>query len=100
MNDNRKSCDILSKIQIHRAREKVSEIKLNYANKVFTYPIPIYQTMIFSYLRTRDSQAVIRIVLSFKEMLKQCRQRQIRCIVCYRLDRISRNVGDFFRFNR
>ena len=28
-------------------------------------------------------------------MLKQCRQRQIRCIVCYRLDRISRNVGDF-----
>ena len=50
-----------------RAREKVSEIKLNYANKVFTYPIPIYQTMIFSYLRTRDSQAVIRIVLSFRK---------------------------------
>ena len=50
-----------------RAREKVSETKLNYANKVFTYPILIYQTMIFLSLRTRDSQAVIRIVLSFRK---------------------------------
>lgn len=31
----------------------------------------------------------------FQEMLKLCRQKQIRCIVCYRLDRISRNVSDY-----
>lgn len=31
----------------------------------------------------------------FQEMLKQCRQKKIGCIVCYRLDRISRNVGDY-----
>lgn len=31
----------------------------------------------------------------FQEMLKLCREKQIQCIVCYRLDRISRNVGDY-----
>ena len=31
----------------------------------------------------------------FQEMLKLCRKKQIQCIVCYRLDRISRNVGDY-----
>ncbi|MEZ3455280.1 MAG: recombinase family protein [Oscillospiraceae bacterium] len=31
----------------------------------------------------------------FQEMLKRCRQKEIVCIVCYRLDRISRNVGDY-----
>lgn len=31
----------------------------------------------------------------FQEMLKQCRQKKIGCIVCYRLDRISRNVSDY-----
>ncbi|MBQ9078949.1 MAG: recombinase family protein [Ruminococcus sp.] len=31
----------------------------------------------------------------FQKMLKLCREKQIRCIVCYRLDRISRNVGDY-----
>ncbi len=31
----------------------------------------------------------------FQEMMKQCRQKQIKSIVCYKLDRISRNVGDF-----
>ena len=28
-------------------------------------------------------------------MLKLCREKQIKCIVCYRLDRISRNVSDY-----
>ena len=31
----------------------------------------------------------------FQEMLKLCRKKQIKCIVCYRLDRISRNVSDY-----
>lgn len=31
----------------------------------------------------------------FQKMLKLCREKQIKCIVCYRLDRISRNVGDY-----
>lgn len=31
----------------------------------------------------------------FQEMLNLCRQKEIRCIVCYKLDRISRNVSDF-----
>jgi len=32
---------------------------------------------------------------NFKEMMKAVRDNQIKVIVCYRLDRISRNVGDF-----
>lgn len=31
----------------------------------------------------------------FQAMMKQVRQNQIRAVVCYKLDRISRNVGDF-----
>lgn len=31
----------------------------------------------------------------FQEMLKLCRQKKIKCIVCYKLDRISRNVSDY-----
>lgn len=31
----------------------------------------------------------------FQEMLKQCREKKIKSIVCYRLDRISRNVSDY-----
>lgn len=31
----------------------------------------------------------------FQKMLKLCREKQIKCIVCYRLDRISRNVSDY-----
>lgn len=31
----------------------------------------------------------------FQEMLNLCRKKQIKCIVCYRLDRISRNVSDY-----
>ena len=31
----------------------------------------------------------------FKRMMKAVRDNQIKVIVCYRLDRISRNVGDF-----
>ena len=31
----------------------------------------------------------------FQRMLKDLREDQLDCIVCYRLDRISRNVGDF-----
>lgn len=31
----------------------------------------------------------------FQAMMKQIRANQIRAVVCYRLDRISRNVGDF-----
>lgn len=33
----------------------------------------------------------------FQELLKQVRDNNIKMIVCYRLDRISRNVGDFAR---
>jgi len=32
---------------------------------------------------------------SFKKMMKAVRENQIKVIVCYRLDRISRNAGDF-----
>lgn len=31
----------------------------------------------------------------FQKMLKLCHERQIKCIACYRLDRISRNVCDY-----
>lgn len=31
----------------------------------------------------------------FRTMLKEIREKKPDCIVCYRLDRISRNVGDF-----
>ena len=31
----------------------------------------------------------------FQAMMKQIRANQIQAVVCYRLDRISRNVGDF-----
>ena len=31
----------------------------------------------------------------FQEMMKLCRKRKIKCIVCYRLDRISRNICDY-----
>lgn len=31
----------------------------------------------------------------FQNMMKQIRTKQIKAIICYRLDRISRNVGDF-----
>lgn len=31
----------------------------------------------------------------FKELLKDCREKKFDCLICYRLDRISRNVSDF-----
>jgi len=31
----------------------------------------------------------------FQEMMKRARQKQLDCIVCYKLDRISRSVSDF-----
>lgn len=31
----------------------------------------------------------------FQEMLNSCRKKEIKAIVCYRLDRISRNISDF-----
>jgi len=31
----------------------------------------------------------------FQQMMKDIRENQIQAVVCYRLDRISRNVGDF-----
>lgn len=31
----------------------------------------------------------------FKEMMKAARAKELRAVVCYRLDRISRNIGDF-----
>lgn len=31
----------------------------------------------------------------FKDMMKLVHKKQISCIVCYRLDRISRDIGDF-----
>jgi len=32
---------------------------------------------------------------NFIEMMKEARTGRISCIICYRLDRISRNIGDF-----
>ncbi len=31
----------------------------------------------------------------FQKMMRLCREKQIKCIVCYRIDRISRNLSDF-----
>lgn len=33
----------------------------------------------------------------FKKMMKLCREKKIHTVVCYRLDRISRNVSDFVK---
>lgn len=32
-----------------------------------------------------------------QQMMKLCREKKIRAVVCYRLDRISRNTGDFIK---
>lgn len=31
----------------------------------------------------------------FQEMMTLVKKKNVNCIVCYRLDRISRNIGDF-----
>ena len=33
----------------------------------------------------------------FQEMMKRCRNNEFRIVICYRLDRISRNTSDFVR---
>ena len=33
----------------------------------------------------------------FREMLERCREGEFRLVICYRLDRISRNTADFVR---
>lgn len=33
----------------------------------------------------------------FQTMMKACREKKIQQVICYRLDRISRNTGDFIR---
>ena len=49
--------------------------------------IVVYEDEGFSGKNTKRPQ--------FQQMLKACRNREIRMIVCYRLDRISRNTIDF-----
>ena len=70
-----------------------NQIELCKQNIRLSYPdvteddIIIFEDEGFSGGNTRRPQ--------FQEMLKLCRKKQIRCIVCYRLDRISRNVSDY-----
>lgn len=35
----------------------------------------------------------------YQEMLEMCRQEELKCIVCYKLDRLSRNTSDFFELS-
>lgn len=94
MNDNRKVAIYSRKSKFTGKGESIgNQIELCKQSIHLFYPdlsdddILIFEDEGFSGGNTNRPQ--------FQEMLKQCRQRQIRCIVCYRLDRISRNVGDF-----
>ena len=94
MNDNRKVAIYSRKSKFTGKGESIgNQIELCKQSIHLSYPdlsdddILIFEDEGFSGGNTNRPQ--------FQEMLKQCRQRQIRCIVCYRLDRISRNVGDF-----
>ncbi len=49
--------------------------------------IKIYQDEGFTGYNTNRPQ--------FQEMMKDIRNKKIKCVIVYRLDRISRNVGDF-----
>ncbi len=94
MNDNRKFAIYSRKSKFTGKGESIgNQIELCRQNIRLSYPdisdddILIFEDEGFSGGNTNRPQ--------FQEMLKLCRQKQIRCIVCYRLDRISRNVSDY-----
>ncbi len=94
MNDNRKFAIYSRKSKFTGKGESIgNQIELCRQNIHLSYPdisdddILIFEDEGFSGGNTNRPQ--------FQEMLKLCRQKQIRCIVCYRLDRISRNVSDY-----
>lgn len=94
MNDNRKFAIYSRKSKFTGKGESIgNQIELCKQNIHLSYPdisdddILVFEDEGFSGGNTNRPQ--------FQEMLKLCRQKQIRCIVCYKLDRISRNVGDF-----
>ncbi|MCM1226848.1 MAG: recombinase family protein [Clostridium sp.] len=94
MNDNRKFAIYSRKSKFTGKGESIgNQIELCRQNIRMSYPditdddILIFEDEGFSGGNTNRPQ--------FQGMLKLCRQKQIRCIVCYKLDRISRNVGDF-----
>lgn len=94
MNDNRKLAIYSRKSKFTGKGESIgNQIELCRQNIHLSYPdisdddILIFEDEGFSGGNTNRPQ--------FQEMLKLCRQKQIRCIVCYRLDRISRNVSDY-----
>ena len=94
MNDNRKFAIYSRKSKFTGKGESIgNQIELCKQNIHLSYPdisdddILVFEDEGFSGGNTNRPQ--------FQEMLKLCRQKQIRCIVCYKLDRISRNIGDF-----
>ena len=94
MNDNRKFAIYSRKSKFTGKGESIgNQIELCKQNIRLSYPdvteddILIFEDEGFSGGNTRRPQ--------FQEMLKLCRKKQIKCIVCYRLDRISRNVSDY-----
>lgn len=94
MNDTRKFAIYSRKSKFTGKGESIgNQIELCKQNIRLSYPdvteedILIFEDEGFSGGNTRRPQ--------FQEMLKLCRKKQIKCIVCYRLDRISRNVSDY-----
>lgn len=94
MKDNRKFAIYSRKSKFTGKGESIgNQIELCKQNIHLSYPditdedILIFEDEGFSGGNTKRPQ--------FQEMIKLCRQKQIKCIVCYRLDRISRNVSDY-----
>ena len=95
MNDTRKFAIYSRKSKFTGKGESIGiQIELCKQNVRLSYPdvtgedILIFEDEGFSGGHTRRPQ--------FQEMLKLCRKKQIKCIVCYRLDQISRNFSDYF----
>lgn len=94
MQDNRKFAIYSRKSKFTGKGESIgNQIELCKQNIHLSYPdisdddILIFEDEGFSGGNTKRPQ--------FQKMLKQCREKKIKCIVCYRLDRISRNVSDY-----
>lgn len=94
MKDNRKFAIYSRKSRFTGKGESIgNQIELCKQNIRLSYPditdedILIFEDEGFSGGNTNRPQ--------FQEMMKLCRQKEIQCIVCYRLDRISRNVCDY-----
>lgn len=94
MNDNRKIAIYSRKSKFTGKGESIgNQIELCRQNIYLSFPdisdgdILIFEDEGFSGGNTNRPQ--------FQEMMNLCRQKEIRCIVCYKLDRISRNVCDY-----